>query len=170
MGHFESPDRLFELIITVQETLDKKPYRGIPAVFSEAGDVRAGAQGDVEIAADRSSRKLGIDMHDHGPAIVFGVEHPLEGNGAVFGGIAAHDKNGIGIFDVDPVIGHRTTSERLSQSRNILAVSDTRLVVEMDAPQRPDRLMDQRALLVVHVRSPQGEEIFQMVDLLSFAV
>jgi hypothetical protein len=50
----------------------------------------------------------------------------------VFGSIAAHDQNAITVFDIDPVIGHRAASERLCQSRNCGAVSDTGLMLKVD--------------------------------------
>jgi hypothetical protein len=49
----------------------------------------------------------------------------------VFGSIAAHNQNTITVLNIIPVVGHRTASERLSQSRNSCAVSDTGLMFEV---------------------------------------
>jgi len=40
MAHFETCDRLFELITSVRELLTEEPYSKIPAFFSEGGDLR----------------------------------------------------------------------------------------------------------------------------------
>ena len=66
----------------------------------------------------------------------------------MFCSIAAHNQDGIRVLDVDPVIRHSPTSERLCQSRYSRTVSDTRLVVDMDDPQAAHRLMNDGALFV----------------------
>ena len=53
----------------------------------------------------------------------------------VFSGIASHDENAVAVFNVDPVVGHCTASERLCQSRNRGAVSDACLVFDVHQPQ-----------------------------------
>jgi hypothetical protein len=53
----------------------------------------------------------------------------------VFSHITAHVQNHIGISKIDIMIGHRTASERLSQSRYRGAVSDTGLVFDIDEAQ-----------------------------------
>jgi hypothetical protein len=50
----------------------------------------------------------------------------------IFGSIAAHNQNAITVLDINPVIGHRAASERLCQSRNSGAVSDTGLMFDID--------------------------------------
>ena len=69
----------------------------------------------------------------------------------VFGSVAAHDENAITIFDVNPVIGHCSTPERLSQSRNRRAVSDTGLVVQIDDSQGSSHGIQRPALLIIDV-------------------
>jgi len=51
------------------------------------------------------------------------------------GGIAAHDENQIGIFDVDPVIRHRSTAKRRGKTCHRRTVSHTRLIIECQETQ-----------------------------------
>ena len=67
----------------------------------------------------------------------------------VFGSIAAHDKDTITVLDVDPVVGHRTASERLCQSRNSGAVSDTCLVLYVHQAERAEKGLIKPALFVI---------------------
>jgi hypothetical protein len=70
----------------------------------------------------------------------------------VFGSIAAHDYNAITVFDINPVIGHRAASERLCQSRNSGAMSDTGLMFDIDQPGSPQHGLVNPALLIVDCR------------------
>ena len=63
--------------------------------------------------------------------------------------IGTHDQNAVGILDVHPMIRHRASSERLSQSRYRGAVSDARLVFYVHQSQRPHHALKQPALLIV---------------------
>jgi len=49
----------------------------------------------------------------------------------IFCGIAAHDQDTVTVLNINPVIGHCTASERLSQSRNRGRVSDPGLMIEL---------------------------------------
>jgi len=62
------------------------------------------------------------------------------------------------------VICHCATSKRLCQSRNSCAVSDPGLVVEMDKPKPPCRLMNNGTLFVIHDGTAQVEDRFHTVD------
>lgn len=48
----------------------------------------------------------------------------------VLGGIAAHNQDAVTVFQIDVLVGHRTTAKRLSQSRYGGAVSDPGLAIE----------------------------------------
>ena len=53
------------------------------------------------------------------------------GDGVILGGIAADDHDAIAVLNVSPVIGHRSSTERLSQSRNSGGVSYAGLVLQV---------------------------------------
>jgi hypothetical protein len=70
-------------------------------------------------------------MDKNGPFIT-GCLDPFKGNGVVFSYVAPHIQNDISISKINIMIGHRTASERLSQSHYSWAVSDTGLVFDID--------------------------------------
>jgi hypothetical protein len=55
----------------------------------------------------------------------------------VFSCIAPHYQDAIAVADVNPMVGHCAASERLCQSRNCSAVSDTGLVFNVNETQSP---------------------------------
>ena len=73
-------------------------------------------------------------MDENGSLVLRRLD-PLEGNGMIFGYITTHVQNNIRITKINVMIGHRTTSERLSQSRYSRAVSDTGLVFNINDAQ-----------------------------------
>ncbi len=77
---------------------------------------------------------LGSTWMKDGPFFA-GCLDPLKGNRMIFSYIAPHVENDISISKIDIMIGHCTTSERLSQSRYRGAVSDTGLVFNIDDSQ-----------------------------------
>ena len=62
---------------------------------------------------------------------------PFKRDRVIFSYIAPHVENDISVPKIDIMIGHCTTSERLSQSRYRGAVSDTGLVLNIDNAQGP---------------------------------
>jgi hypothetical protein len=50
----------------------------------------------------------------------------------IFRCIGSHDQDAVGVSNVDPVVGHGAASERLCQSRNSGAMSDTSLMFDID--------------------------------------
>ena len=72
---------------------------------AEEGDVRAGTERHMEIAAGGRARELRVHVHKRGPAFL-GLHDPLESDGVMFCSIAAHDEDSIGILDVYPVVRH----------------------------------------------------------------
>ncbi len=65
--------------------------------------------------------------------------------------VTTDDKNGVRVFNIAPMVGHRTAPERLCQSRNCCAVSDTCLVIKMHQAEAAYTLMDDCTLLVIHL-------------------
>jgi hypothetical protein len=68
----------------------------------------------------------------------------------IFSSIAAHDENTITVFNIDPVIGHCAASERLCQSRNSGAMSDTSLMFDVSDAYRPYQCLVYPAFFIVH--------------------
>jgi hypothetical protein len=91
-------------------------------------------------------------------------------DGVVFSGVASHDEDAVAVFDIDPVIGHRTASERLCQSRNRGAVSDARLVFDIHQPQGTHEGLVEPALLVVHGGTAHRRNGRGAVDGLAFFI
>ena len=133
-------DILFEVLVVIENVFDHT---------AEKGDIGAGAQSDVMIRQRRRSGKAGIHVDDFGASFLPGAQHPLEGNGMHFCGVAAHDQNNVGILDIDVMIGHGTTAERLSQSRYARTVSDPGLMIHLDDAQRPHRRRNQPTFFIV---------------------
>ena len=77
----------------------------------------------------------------------------------MFSSIAAHNKNHIGIFNVNPVVCHCTASERLCQSRNSGAVSGARLMIHIDYARAAQGLMHQGAFLIGGMRGAHHEDM-----------
>lgn len=66
-------------------------------------------------------------------------------------GVTTDNQDRVRIFNIAPVVGHRTAPERLCQSRNCCAVSDTCLVIKMHQAEAAYTLMDNCTLLVIHL-------------------
>ncbi|MNL76686.1 hypothetical protein D3C87_2026940 [compost metagenome] len=49
-----------------------------------------------------------------------------------FSGVAAHHDDNVGVFDINPVVGHRTATKCWSKTCYRWSVSDTRLVVDRE--------------------------------------
>ena len=151
---------IVEIAVRFQDVIDHT---------AQERDIRTGAQRHMIIATGGRAGELGVDV-DKRRAVVLGPHDPFERNRMMFSGIAADNKNHVGILDVDPVVGHSTASERLCQSRNSGAVSDPCLVVQLDNTQAAHGLMDNGAFLVGGVRGAHHENAFQTVDRLALAV
>ena len=88
------------------------------------------------IAAGRCPGVAGVNMYNLCPCFLC-PEYPFERDGVVLRGIAAHDKDAVTVFQIDIVVRHRTTAERLSQSRYRGAVSDPCLVIDIHQAHGP---------------------------------
>ena len=124
----------------------------------------------MKIGFGRGTGKFGVNVHDDRVSLVLGFHNPFERNGVVFGSITAHYQDGIGIFNVDPVVGHRAASKRLSQSRYSCAVSDTGLMVHVYHTKAAHGLMGKGTFLVIGVGSAKQKHGFQPVDGVAFFV
>ncbi len=75
-----------------------------------------------------------VDHHQLRAPAFFGFHYPFEAHRVRFGGVTAHDQNDVGVANIDPVVGHRATSETRRQRRNGRAVAQARLVLHGDHP------------------------------------
>jgi hypothetical protein len=53
-----------------------------------------------------------------------------------FSGVTAHHHDQVGVFDVNPVVGHRTATKCWSKTCYRWSVSDARLVVDREHTER----------------------------------
>ncbi len=133
-------DHVFlESKVVVQNVLDHA---------TEDGDIGTGTDACPNVGFGRGPGVTRIDV-DQGCALFLRPGHPFEGDGMVFGSVTAHYKNAIRVLEIDPVIGHRAASERLCQSRNSCAVSNTRLMLNIHQAEAAEHCLVSPALLVV---------------------
>ncbi len=86
------------------------------------------------------------------------------------GRIGTHDEDTVTVSDIDPVIGHCAASERLCQSRNSGAVSDTGLVFDIDQTQGPHHGLQEPAFLIVKGGTSHTGKAGGAVDHLTFRI
>ncbi len=84
--------------------------------------------------------------------------------------VGSHHQDAVAVSNVDPVIGHGAASERLCQSRNSGAVSDTGLMFNIDQAQGSHEGLDQPAFLIVQGCASHTGDAHGAVDHLAFAV
>jgi hypothetical protein len=102
----------------------------------EERNIRAGPNRSIHVGDRRRSRETRIDDNELRAILDLGFDHPLETAWMRLGGVAAHHKHYVGVLDVLPRVGHRTATECWGQTGHRRSVSDTRLIVEDDHPQR----------------------------------
>ena len=112
--------------------------QGVPDDAVQERDVGSRPDLRVDVSDGRGAGEAGIDHHQLGVAVPLRFHRPLESAGVVLGGVAAHHQDDIGIPDVDPVVGHRTASERGGQTGHRGAVSNPGLTVAVRDSQRFD--------------------------------
>ena len=98
------------------------------------------------------------------------LHQPFEGDRMVFRSVASLDQYDIAMLQINPMIGHCTTSERLCQSRYSGPVSDPGLVIDIDEAHGSRHGRDQPALLVVHIGASHVGDGLKAVHHLAFVV
>lgn len=110
--------------------------------------VAACSQGCIEVGDRCRSVKARID-HDNLCIIMdLGFNHPFKANRMRLGGVAAHDHHHVGVFDVIPVVGHRTATKARGQRRYGRAVTQARLVFQRQNTQRAGKFLIEQAGLI----------------------
>ncbi len=61
-------------------------------------------------------RKARVDDDQRGVVIVFRLHRPAETHRMGFGGVTAHHHHDVGVFDIHPVVGHRTATKCWSKT------------------------------------------------------
>src|ERR1700749_2133202 len=80
------------------------------------------------------------------------------------GGVAAHNYDEIGIFNVSPGIRHCATAKRRSQTGHRRAVSNTGLVVEDEHARATHHLIGEVGRLVSRRRSSEISSCYPAID------
>ncbi|MNS80119.1 hypothetical protein D3C72_1137860 [compost metagenome] len=92
-------------------------------------NVRTGTNRRVDIGHRCCTRKARIDDDQRRIVIVFRFHRPAESHRMRFSGVTAHHDDNVGVFDINPVVGHRTATKCWSKTCYRWSVSDARLVV-----------------------------------------
>ena len=98
---------------------------------AQKSDIGPAPEGGINIRLGGCLGEPGIYIDECSP-VFFGLINPLERNGMIGCRITAHNQNDVTVLEINPVVGHCTASERLCQSRNSCAVSNTCLVLNPD--------------------------------------
>jgi hypothetical protein len=133
------------------------------------GDIGSRPQRRVKIRLGGGTGKPGIHADQLG-AVFHGVGDPFERYGMVLRRVGSHNENAVTVSNVDPVVGHCAAPERLCQSRNRSAVSDTGLVFDIDQTQGAHEGLNQPAFLIVQGRASHTGDAQGAVDHLPFVV
>ena len=73
--------------------------------------VRPGADWRIDIGHGGAAVETRIDDDDFGIIFGFRLNHPFEPDRVRFCGVSAHNQNDVGVFDIDPVVGHRAATK-----------------------------------------------------------
>ena len=92
--------------------------------------------------------EAGVHTDEFCPTVQ-GPGYPFEGYRMICCCVGTHHQDAIGIPDVDPVIRHRASSERLCQSRNRSAVLDTGLMFNIYQSQSAHNTLKQPTFLII---------------------
>src|SRR5258708_5843494 len=131
---------------------------------TEEGNVGAGTDLHIHVRICGGAGQARVDDDGFRVAVNFGFNRPFESAGMVLGGIAAHDQHHVGVFDVDPTIGHRAASEGGPQTGDRWAVSNAGLVFQVADPQAAHTFYDE-IVKFVGVGAAAGEgNAFAAVD------
>ena len=86
-------------------------------------------------------------MNDFCP-VLLGLSDPFKGHGMVLSYVAAFHQNGSAMLQVNPVVGHCSSTERCPQTGDRGAVSKPGLVLNVDCAEQAHRFLEEIALLV----------------------
>ena len=101
----------------------------VPEHPVDRGDVDAGPYPDIFGRVRRRSRHARVDDDQVGAVEFLAFENVLQRNRMRFGGIAAHDQNGLGVADVVVAVGHRTVAPGIGYTGDGRGMADARLMI-----------------------------------------
>ena len=125
--------------------------------------VGAGPDARVHVGRRRGSGVARIDVDDL-RAVFLGLPNPLEGHGVVLGDVAAFHQDRLAVLQVDPVVGHRSSTERGPQTGDRGAMSKPGLVLDVDQAEQPGRFLEEVALLVGVLRAAHEADRVGPID------
>ncbi len=108
-------------------------------------NVRAGADWRIDIGYRCRTRKARIDDDQRRIIVVLRFHRPAESHGMGLSGVTAHDHNDVGVFDINPVVGHRTATKCWSKTCYRWSVSDARLVIYRQHAEGAHKFLRQHA-------------------------
>ena len=94
------------------------------------GDVGARPDTHICVGPGRRAAVARVNMDDPGAAGLR-LKDVLHAYGMVLCRIGADDQDAVGVLDIDPVVGHCPSAERLCQSRNSRGMSEAGAVFEV---------------------------------------
>src|SRR5207253_10323951 len=115
---------------------------------AEERDVRAGADGDVDVGHGAGPGEPGIDVND-GCSPSLRLHDPAEPDGVTLGEVRTLDDDAVSVLEILLEGGGSAPSERDPQTGDRGAVSYTGLVLDLDHAQGREQLLDEVVLLVV---------------------
>ena len=125
--------------------------------------VGAGPDARVDVGRRRGPGESRIDVDDL-RAVLLGLPDPLEGHGVVLGDVAAFHQDRLAVLQVDPVVGHRSPTERGPQTGDRGAMSKSGLVLDVGQAEQPGRLLEEVALLVRVLRAAHEADRVGAID------
>ena len=108
-------------------------------------NVRTGADRRIDIGHRCRTRKARIDDDKRRIVVVFRFHRPAEPHRMGFSGVTAHHHHDVRVFDINPVVGHRTATKCWSKTCYRWSVSDARLVVYRQHAERAHKFLRQHA-------------------------
>ena len=114
--------------------------------------IGAGPDARVDVGRRRGAGVSRIDVDDL-RAVFLGLPDPLEGHRVVLGDVAAFHQDRLAVLQVDPVVGHRSPTERGPQTGDRGAMSKPGLMFDVGQAEQPGRFLEEVTLLVGVLRA-----------------
>ena len=102
----------------------------------------------MPVRYSRRTREPRIDGNELGPSIVTSLNCPLKPTRVIFSRIRPHDQDDITILDVLPMVGHRPSAKRGSQTGYRGAMSYAGLMVDVSETHGTHRLCNEIGIFV----------------------
>ena len=117
--------------------------------------IRSRTDGRIEIGHGGATVKARIDHHHGGVIFRLCFNDPLKAHRVSLGGVAAHDQHHVGIFNVHPVVGHRTATKGGCQRGDGRPVAQACLAIDSDHPEAAGKFAVENAGLITGGRGAE---------------